>query len=123
MNLVPELENIMKRAALFLGVAALITGPAFAGDPATVNWSNVPTKTIKLFWPGQATYQWLRSPAHKRADMQTKEGQACVACHKGEEEEIGKKLVGGHDLEPMPVEGKNGLINLKFQVNNDSFYT
>jgi len=109
----------MKRIALIFGVAALIASPALAGDPSAVDWSNVPTKTIKLFWPGQSTYQWLRSPEHKRADLQTKEGQACVACHLNEEEEIGKKLVGGHDLEPMPVEGKNGLINLKFQVAYD----
>ncbi len=109
----------MKRAALLMGVAILVAGPAFAGDPAAVDWSKVPTKTIKLFWPGQSTYQWLRSPQHKRADMQTKEGQACVACHLNEEAEIGKKLVGGHDLEPMPVEGKNGLINLQFQVAYD----
>ncbi len=64
--------------------------------------------------------QWLRSPGHKRADRQTKEGQACVACHLNEEAEIGKKLVGGHDLEPMPIDGKNGLINLKFQLAYDS---
>jgi len=110
----------MKRTALLIGVAALTAGPAFAVDPATVNWSSVPTKTIKLFYPGQSTYQWLRSPAHKRANMQTKEGQACVACHKGEEEEMGNKLVTGeHPLEPMPVEGKNGVIDLKFQVAYD----
>ena len=111
----------MKRTALLIGVAALIAGPAFAGDPSAVDWSKVPTTDIKLFWPGQSTYQWLRSPAHKRADRQTKEGQACVACHQGEEEEMGNKLVtGDHELEPMPVEGKNGLINLKFQVAYDS---
>ncbi|MBT4933517.1 MAG: hypothetical protein HOJ87_10875 [Rhodospirillaceae bacterium] len=109
----------MKRTVLAIGIAAFLTGPAFAGDPAAVDWSNVPTQDIKLFWPGQSTYQWLRSPAHKRADLQTKEGQACVACHKGEEDEIGNKLVGGHDLEPMPVEGKNGVIDLKFQVAYD----
>lgn len=110
----------MKRTALLIGVAALVAGPVIAGDPAAVDWSNVPTKTVKLFWPGQTTYQWLRSPAHKRADRQTIEGQACVACHLGEEEEIGNRLVtGDHELEPMPVEDKNGLINLKFQVAYD----
>lgn len=110
---------------LVLGVAVLIAGPALAADPASVNWSSVPTTKIKLFWPGQSTYQWLRSPEHKRADMQTKDGQACVACHKGEEEEMGNKLVVENDLEPMPVEGKSGLIDLKFQVaydNDDAYF-
>ncbi len=109
----------MKRAAILFGALALAAGPAFAGNPSAVDWSKVPTTSIKLFWPGQSTYQWLRSPAHKRANLQTEEGQACVACHQGEEEEMGNKLVGGHDLEPMPVEGKNGLIDLKFQVAYD----
>ena len=110
----------MKLIALLVGAAALVTGPVFAGDPAAVDWSKVPTKSIKLFWPGQSTYQWLRSPEHKRAHMQTKEGQACVACHLNEEEEMGNKLVSGdHDLEPMPVEGKNGVVDLKFQVAYD----
>jgi len=105
---------------MILGVAALVAGPAFAGDPSAVDWSKVPAHSIKLFWPGQSTYQWLRSPEHKRANLQTREGQACVACHKGEEAEIGKKLVGGeHDLEPTPVDGKNGLIDLSFQVAYD----
>ena len=115
----------MKRIALLLSAAALVAGPAFAGDPAAVDWSKVPTKTIDLFWPGQSTYQWLRSPKHKRANLQTIEGQACVACHKGEEAEIGNKLVGSHDLEPMPVKGKNGLIKLNFQVaydNQDAYF-
>ncbi len=110
----------MKRTAFILSLAALAAGPAFAGDPVSVDWSSVPVNNVAMFWPGQSTYQWLRSPAHKRADLQTKEGQACVACHKGEEAEMGKKLVSGdHALEPMPVEGKNGLIDLKFQVAYD----
>jgi hypothetical protein len=115
----------MKHTALLICVAALVAGPAFAGDPAAVDWTKVPTKTIKLFWPGQSTYQWLRSAEHKRANLQTKEGQACTACHLNEEEEIGKKLIVEHDLEPMPVDGKNGVIDLKFQVaydNEDAYF-
>ncbi len=109
----------MKRTLLMISITALMAGTAYAGDPASVDWSSVPTNTIKLFWPGQSTYEWLRSPKHKRANLQVKEGQACVACHLNEEEEIGNKLVGGHDLEPMPVDGKNGAIDLKFQVAYD----
>ena len=115
----------MKRTALFLALAALISSPAFAGDPSAVNWSAVPTTTIKLFYPGQSSYQWLRSKAHKRANLQTLEGQACVACHLDEEEELGATLVKEGRLEPMPVEGKNGSIDLKFQVaydNDDAYF-
>jgi len=110
----------MKRTAFILGLTALVAGPAFAADPAAVNWSSVPVNTVTLFYPGQSTYQWLRSPAHKRANLQTIEGQACVACHKGEEEELGKLLVKEGRLEPMPVEGKNGVIKLGLQVAYDN---
>ena len=114
----------MKRTALLMGVAVLASGPAFAADPAALDWTQVPTKTITLFYPGQSTYQWLRSPEHKRANMQTIEGQACVACHKGEEEELGNLLVKEGRLEPMPVDGKNGVIKLGFQTayDNDNAY-
>jgi len=110
----------MKRTALLMSVAVFAAGPAFAADPAALDWTQVPSKTITLFYPGQSTYQWLRSPAHKRANMQTQEGQACVACHKGEEEELGNLLVKEGRLEPMPVEGKSGVIKLGFQTAYDS---
>jgi hypothetical protein len=97
-----------------------LAGPAFAGDPAAVNWSSVPVNTLKLFYPGQSTYQWLRSPDHKRANLQTKEGQACVACHKGEEEQLGNLLVKEGRLEPMPVDGKSGYKEVALQVAYDA---
>ena len=103
-----------------VGISLTMGSNSALADLASVDWSSVPTKTIKLFWPGQSTYQWLRSAEHKRANLQTKEGQACTACHLGEEEEIGNKLIVEHDLEPMPVEGKNGVIDLNFQVAYDS---
>ena len=115
----------MKRTAIVIALAALVAGPALAGDPGSVNWSDVPTSTLTLFYPGQSTYQWLRSADHKRANLQTIEGQACVACHLDEEEELGNLLVKEGRLEPMPVEGKNGSMDLKFQVaydNEDAYF-
>jgi hypothetical protein len=112
----------MKRTALLMGVAALVAGPAFAGDPASIDWSQVPTKSLTLFYPGQSTYQWLRSPEHKRADLQTIEGQACVACHKDEEEELGETLVKEGRLEPTPLPGKNAFVKLDLQAAHDDDY-
>jgi hypothetical protein len=47
-------------------MATAISGNALADEPA--NWSNIPVKTIKLFYPGQSSYQWLRSKNHRRGD-------------------------------------------------------
>ena len=106
-------------APLVLGIATLFAGPALAADPATLNWSSVPAKTVTLFYPGQSTYQWLRSPDHPGAQMITG-GGACLTCHKDTEEKLGNKLVKAHKLEPTPVDGKNGVIPLSFQVAYDN---
>jgi hypothetical protein len=94
-------------------VAAL---PALAAEP---NWSTVPATTVKLFYPGQSSYEWLRTPEHKNAQKETVAGQACTSCHKGEEETLGNKLVKENPLEPSAVKGKNGAVSLALQVAYD----
>jgi len=112
----------MKLSILIIGATALAAGPALATETAAINWSQIPTKSLTLFYPGQSTYQWLRSADHKRAYLQTIEGQACVACHKGEEEELGKTMVKEGRLEPTPLPGKNGVIKLALQAAHDADY-
>lgn len=51
-----------------------------------------------------------------------KTGGVCVACHMGTEQEKGNKLVAGGDLEPAPVPGKNGSIDLAVQATYDAEY-
>ena len=100
-------------------VGALFASSAYAADPATINWKSVPTKTVTLFYPAQSTYQWLRSASHPGAQI-VAGGGACLACHTGTEEKLGNKLVKANPLEPTPVEGKNGVIQLAFQVAYDN---
>jgi hypothetical protein len=102
-----------------IGIATLFAGPALAVDPATINWKSIPAKTVTLFYPGQSTYQWLRSPEHPGADPVSK-GEACVTCHKGQEQAKGDKLVKANKLEPTPVDGKNGSLPLNVQVAYDN---
>jgi len=108
--------------ALALGLIGGLSLPALAAPPA--DWSQVPAKTVKLFYPGQSSYQWLRSSEHKRADKKVKAGDSCVSCHEGEEAEIGQKIVSGKRLEPHPVPGKQGVIDLAVQAahDNDNLY-
>ena len=110
----------MSRLALIaMSIVAIFAGPALAVDLATVNWVSVPTKTLTLFYPGQSSYQWLRSSDHPGAQVVTG-GGACLTCHKGSEEKLGNKLVKANKLEPTPVEGKNGAIQLSIQVAYDN---
>lgn len=109
----------MIRFPLMLGLAALIMSPAMAAERADIDWPNVPTKTLKLFFPGQSSYQWLRSPEHKRAYRKTEQGDSCISCHEGEEQEIGELIVSGDRLEPHPIDGKQAAIDLAVQAAHD----
>ncbi|CAI06653.1 probable di-heme cytochrome c [Aromatoleum aromaticum EbN1] len=110
----------MNKSALILSCAVLVAGAASAADPATIDWSKIPAVKVPLFYPGQSSYEWLRSADHKKAQKETIEGQACISCHKNEEKALGEKLVKGGDLEPMPVKGKNGFLELSVQAAYDA---
>ena len=112
----------MNKKTFILVFAALIAGPALAADPAAINWSKIPTVKVPLFYPGQSSYEWLRSDAHKGAVKEVTRGDACTKCHDepDEERDIGNKLVKGGRLEPMPVKGKNGFVELSVQVAYDT---
>ena len=116
--------RVMARSLAVLAGAAslafLAGGAAVAADPAKINWSNVPTKTVKLFFPGQSSYQWLRSSEHKRAKKKTAQGDSCVSCHEEEEAEIGQLIVAGERLEPHPIAGKQNVVDLAIQAAHDS---
>ncbi len=101
-----------------LAVAVSLAGAAIAAPPA--DWSSIPTKTVKLFYPGQSSYQWLRSPDHKKGDRQTRRGKSCFSCHEDDEEDMANLIVSGERLEPHPIAGKQAVIDLAVQAAHDS---
>jgi len=111
----------MRRIALAVALTAFVAAPANAADAATIDWSKVPAKTVTLFYPGQSSYQWLTSD-HKggKGAAGVKKGQDCVRCHEDEEKALGDTLVKGGPLEPAPVKGKNGWVDLNVQVAYDA---
>jgi hypothetical protein len=116
-----EKEPAMKR---ILSVVPLLLGffvAAHAADSAKIDWARVPAVKVPLFFPGQSSYEWLRSDAHKNAAKETARGDACVSCHDtdDEEETQGGKIVGGGRLEPTPVKGKRAHVDLHVQAAYD----
>ena len=112
------------RTAWIVGVAvmgALGAGRALAADPATIDWAKVPTSKVTLFYPGQASYEWVRND-HKggKGAKAAAGGQACEKCHEGEERDLGAAIVKGGKLEPTPVKGKNGSVDLAVQAAYDA---
>lgn len=114
----------MKKSALAiaLGLAVFGMGSTSAADPATIDWAKIKATSIPLFYPGQSSYEWLRSDAHKGANKEVKRGDSCVSCHDEEdaEKDMGEKLVKGGPLEPMPIKGKSGFKALSVQAAFDA---
>jgi cytochrome c551/c552 len=103
---------------LMLALGVLAAGPAAAADPATIDWGKIQATTLNLFYPGQSSYEWLRSAEHPGAQG-VAGGGACLACHKGAEKAIGRDLVKANKLEPTPVAGKDGYKEVQVQVAYD----
>ena len=70
-----------------------------AADPAKIAWSKIKAADVPLFFPGQASYEWVRSPAHE-GNKKVQAGQACNSCHDedGAERDLGEKMVKGGAL-------------------------
>jgi hypothetical protein len=108
----------MRCIAWMIGLTSFAVSSAMAADVATIDWAKVPATTVPLFYPGQSSYEWLRKD-HPGAQA-VRADQTCVTCHKGQEEKLGTKLVKAGPLEPTPVEGKPGHVDLKVQAAYDA---
>ncbi len=98
------------------------TAGASAGAVApNVDWAAVPGSDLTLFYPGQASFEWVQNgKQHGGARPLTKGGDACTTCHAAELETIGDKIVAGtEDTEPTPIPGKRGVINATLQAAHD----
>lgn len=111
----------MKKTALAMSLALVWAGAALAADPAKIDWSKIKPTTVELFYPGQSSYEWLRSEAHKGAAKEVMRGDSCVSCHDEDdaEKDLGNKLVKPGPMEPMAVPGKSGYKQLKVQAAYD----
>jgi len=127
----------MRRIAVSMGFCVLIgiTGPVGAVTAsasehpaprtaaevsASVDWAAIPARTVMLFYPGQSSYQWLRGPGHPAGMAAVAGGAPCSACHRGQEAALGERIVAGGPLEPEPIPGKQGAIELRVQAAHDS---
>jgi len=108
----------MKTSVLLCTAAVVAAGSAMAADPATIDWSKIPVKNMKLFYPGQASYEWLHTPEHN-GSRAIAQGKPCLQCHEGDEAAKGNKLVKPGPQEAMPVAGKNGVLDLAVQAAHD----
>lgn len=106
-------------AAVLLALSSVAAVHAQSGGP---DWGKVAKSEITLFYPGQASLQWVMGKEHARGAKALAQGRSCVSCHEGEEAEKGDLLVSGKKLEPNPIAGKAGSIKVSVQAAYDAEY-
>jgi nitrate/TMAO reductase-like tetraheme cytochrome c subunit len=100
-------------------VAAAAVASAMAGG-SPIDWSAIPALEVTLFYPGQASMEWVLNGRDHGGARPLKAGDRCLDCHEGEEADIGELVVSGEKLEPNPIPGKRGSIVMNVQAAHDS---
>jgi nitrate/TMAO reductase-like tetraheme cytochrome c subunit len=95
--------------------SAASTSTADSGD-----WEGVPVTDVALLYPGQASLEWvLKGSDHGGGRAVRRAGDRCSECHKGEQMDMGAKIVTGEKVEPTPIPGKRGGIAMTVQAKHD----
>ncbi len=104
----------------------------FQPEDVPVNWAEIPATDIRLFYPGQSSWDWLISPQKAfthPGSLVIKAGLSCRACHSSlggalDEEALGEKLVKKGHAENDPIDGKRPVIDLQVKAayNDEDMY-
>lgn len=97
-------------------VAADGTGPG-----SSIDWSGIPSKTVSLFYPGQASFEWVQNGRdHGGARAFRKAGDRCAECHAKEVKDMGAKIVSGEKAEATPIPNKRAYVDVDVQSAYDA---
>jgi cytochrome c-type protein NapC len=102
-----------------------VSAPAAAGSVDTgIDWGKAPTSEITIFYPGQASMEWVLNGRDHGGARPLKAGDRCFDCHGEETAAIGEKIVSGklEKIEPQPIAGKRGSIAVSVQATHDNDY-
>lgn len=102
-----------------LSMASVLGFTLCAGSAFAVDWESVQGKDVTLFYPGQASWEWVLTKTDHSGAPKFREGKNCRGCHQGEEADIGNLIVSGKKLEPTPVAGKRGAIPVNVRTAHD----
>ena len=106
--------------------AAAAPAPAAASDSSGsgIDWSGVEAREVTLFYPGQASMEWVLKGSDHGGKRAFNTGDRCFDCHEDEEVDIGDLIISGEKVEPTPIPGKRGsiLVNIKAAHDADNLY-
>ena len=117
----PPLWAAYKSGELEMPAEASAAAPmvAAASTIGEADWSGIDAKEIVLFYPGEASMEWiLNGRDHSGARVFRVAGDRCADCHLGEEKQFGENIVGG-SVESTPIPGKRPYIAMNVQAQHD----
>jgi hypothetical protein len=116
------------RATTWRTIAVGVTLLSIAASAcAAPDWSKVLMRKVTLFYPGQASLEWVMNVAdHSAVPAIALRKRYCAQCHEGETHEVGADIVAGTPvgssksvLEPAPIAGKVGSVPVIIQIAHD----
>ena len=110
-------DEAAKQAA---DAAAKSATPAPSSSGGGGDWAGVKPVDVVMLYPGQASLEWvLKGSDHGGGRAVRRAGDRCQECHKGEQADMGNKIVTGEKAEPTPIPGKRGSIKVAVQAQHD----
>ncbi|MCC2112325.1 MAG: cytochrome C552, partial [Hyphomicrobiales bacterium] len=108
-------------AAAAAPAAAAATAAPASGDgvAAAIDWNAVDAKTVTLFYPGQASFEWVQTGKDHGGARPFAAGDRCSTCHLKELKAMGTKIVTGSKAEDMPIPDKRPAIDMTVQAAHD----
>ncbi|WP_432472650.1 NapC/NirT family cytochrome c [Amphritea sp. HPY] len=110
-------------AAALASQGGEVSSSASAATESSINvdWSKASTREVTLFYPGEASIEWVMNGRdHGGARPFMKGGERCVTCHDKETADMGAKIVSGETAESNPIPGKRGSIPVTVQTTYDA---
>ncbi len=103
---------------------ATAASSAASAEGFGIDWGGIEAAEITLFYPGQASMEWVLKGSDHGGKRAFNTGDRCFDCHEDEEVDIGDLIVSGEKVEPTPIPGKRGsiLVNVKAAHDADNLY-
>ena len=96
------------------------TAGSAAATTAAVDWSAIEAREVVLFFPGQASMEWVLKGSDHGGKRAVVSGDRCFECHEDEEVDIGDLIVTGEKIEATPIAGKRGSIAVAVKAAFDA---
>lgn len=113
-------ETVAPAAAAANPASSLAPGDAAPSMRSDVDWNAVEPKTFTLFYPGEASFEWMQTGRdHGGARAFARSGDRCSTCHAKEVKDMGAKIASGQKAESTPIPGKRPWIDVDVRAMHD----